>query len=115
MHCAGSDSQSPIQDTNDADSEPAAMTASTSAEAENNDEDDADQPSPSGRHEDSRPASRSNARDLKATGVARAAARLLETDDPDGGLAILSVRADAAQIKTACCVSSMPFASGHEW
>ena len=34
----------------------------------------------------------SNARDLKATGVARAAARLLQQDTPEGGLGILSVR-----------------------
>lgn len=89
---ASSDSQSPLQNTNNADSETAALTAS-SAKPVNDDngvDDDEHQPSPSGRHEDSRPASRSNARDLKATGVARAAARLLETDDPDGGLAILS-------------------------
>ena len=33
----------------------------------------------------------SNTKDLKATGVARAAARLLEQDDPEGGLGILSV------------------------
>ena len=33
-----------------------------------------------------------NTKDLKATGVARAAARLLEQDTADGGLAILSVR-----------------------
>ena len=33
-----------------------------------------------------------NSKDLKATGVARAAARLLEQDAADGGLAILSVR-----------------------
>ena len=33
-----------------------------------------------------------NTKDLKATGVARAAARLLEQDAADGGLAILSVR-----------------------
>ena len=95
MPCAGHHSHSPSQDTNNADSMSAALTASTAPEAKNADEDDADQPSPSGTHEDSKPANRSNARDLKATGVARAAARLLETDDPDGGLAILSVYADA--------------------
>lgn len=37
-----------------------------------------------------------NTKDLKATGVARAAARLLEQDAPDGGLAILSVRCEPA-------------------
>ena len=35
-----------------------------------------------------------NTKDRKATGVARAAARLLEQDTADGGLAILSVRYD---------------------
>ena len=54
---------------------------------------DADQPTTSGRHvnEGNTSLKRPNAKDLKATGVARAAARLLEQDDPDGGLAILSV------------------------
>ena len=58
---------------------------------------DADEPTTSGRHETEGNTSlkRPNAKDLKATGVARAAARLLEQDDPDGGLAILSVCAPA--------------------
>lgn len=37
-----------------------------------------------------------NTKDLKATGVARAAARLLEQDVAEGGLAILSVRCTTA-------------------
>ena len=58
---------------------------------------DADQPATTGRHdiEGNKSPKRPNAKDLKATGVARAAARLLEQDDPDGGLAILSVCAPA--------------------
>ena len=40
----------------------------------------------------------SNAQDLRATGVARAAARLLQQDTPADGLGILSVRASAAAI-----------------
>ncbi|KAA6430059.1 hypothetical protein WJX79_009718 [Trebouxia sp. C0005] len=53
---------------------------------------DADQPAFSGRlsTQDGTNLKKPNARDLKATGVARAAARLLDQDDPDGGLAILS-------------------------
>ena len=39
-----------------------------------------------------------NTKDLKATGVARAAARLLEQDVAEGGLAILSVRRELPDI-----------------
>lgn len=39
-----------------------------------------------------------NMKDRKATGVARAAARLLEQDTAGGGLAILSVRYDRIQL-----------------
>ncbi|DBB00102.1 TPA: hypothetical protein ACH3X1_013955 [Trebouxia sp. C0004] len=53
---------------------------------------DADQPAFSGRRsiQDDTNLKKPNTKDLKATGVARAAARLLDQDDPDGGLSILS-------------------------
>lgn len=57
-------------------------------------------PTSSGRpshHEDAHPHGKQrNTKDLKATGVARAAARLLEQDVAEGGLAILSVRCRSA-------------------
>ena len=56
---------------------------------------DAVQPAFSGRlsTQDDTNLKKPNTKDLKATGVARAAARLLDQDDPAGGVAILSVRA----------------------
>lgn len=65
---------------------------------------DSELPSPPGSGGQSEPMKRgaerhpkhSNAQDLRATGVARAAARLLQQDTPADGLGILSVRASAA-------------------
>lgn len=69
---------------------------------------DTDQPAFSGRlnTQDDTNLKKPNTKDLKATGVARAAARLLDQDDPDGGLAILSVSAYCMMCYHAC----MPFA-----
>ena len=50
-----------------------------------------DQPSTSGKEDTDTSKKQPNTKDLKATGVARAAARLLEQDNADGGVAILSV------------------------
>lgn len=50
-----------------------------------------------------------NTKDVKATGVARAAARLLQQDALDGGVAILSVIASCMHTDMLVCVSSKPF------
>lgn len=50
-----------------------------------------------------------NTKDLKATGVARAAARLLEQDTADGGLAILSVRYTRSVFGSLLCNISLLF------
>lgn len=70
---------------------------------------DADQPAFSGRlsTQDGTNLKKPNARDLKATGVARAAARLLDQDDPDGGLAILSVSAHYMMYYLACMLPAL--------
>ena len=71
---------------------------------------DADEPSTSGKGaiKDAETIRVPNTKDLKATGVARAAARLLDTDDPDGASAILSVcgLSTSADIKLANCADT---------
>ncbi len=70
---------------------------------------DADQPAFSGRlsTRDDTNLKKPNTKDLKATGVARAAARLLDQDDPDGGLAILSVSAHCMMYYPACMLPAL--------
>ena len=70
---------------------------------------DADQPAFSGRlsAQDDTNLKKPNTKDLKATGVARAAARLLDQDDPDGGLAILSVSARYMMYYPACMLPAL--------
>jgi hypothetical protein len=70
---------------------------------------DADQPASSGRRstQDDTNLKKPNTKDLKATGVARAAARLLDQDDPDGGLAILSVSAHCMLYYLACMLPAL--------
>jgi len=72
---------------------------------------DADQPAFSGRlsTQDDANLKKPNTKDLKATGVARAAARLLDQDDPDGGLAILSVSAHCMMCHLACMLLALTY------